>query len=1540
MSKNRQNQSRRGLRGRLLFSTATATCGWATLASPAYATVPVECDVDGPPTEISCVVAAPATIGQVTTTEDNVIIRIGSADTPTTILENAGDGILMVGDDQLALIVAEGSSITSTASNGAFISAGGSGAIFVMGNGDFTGETDGVSVYTEGGGGLSISAHDITGMTQNGLSIQSLTDAGSTMVNVSGTVTGAVDGVNIIDQATGSAINASFGSIVGGDYGLRIQKLSDGDIRIISSGDISSPGTAAVSLYLEDDGDLEFTSSGSINGYTNFLSRATTGDLTAILNTVSGDVRAVADTLDNDVDVTLALSGSLDGKIFAQAYDGDLTVVTQDVTDDEASVFGIAAMSNGTGDVSIITEGEVDLATDIGIFGVNSGASGNISIQTGSVTTTGATAVAAQTDVGTDTDISILAGGDISATTTGVVVSHYGEGAIDVQADGAISAGDRGISITHDGDGDTFVSTAGTIKAGGDGILIDNDGDGDITTTLTDSISSGGNGLHIQKLGDGDVAVTSEGEITAGGMGLRAYMIGLGDMSVTTSADIEAESTGIYAFKQGTGDLTVSATNNVSGGVAATKYFDGNLSVDVTGDVTGSVYVFADSDLTDLTLNVDGNIDNDNLFLAGVEVSNSSYGVTEIDVSGDVLSITDGVKVETTTAGADLKVDGHINAVGYGVYLDTAADTTVELNSVESDGAAVQLVSDGSLNATIHGDVSSVLDAVFFESMGDSANSLVLEGDVTSNEVAVNAVNSGSGDFTVVSTGTVSGGVAGFGVNDFGSGSLMVSAQDVSGTQAGMVVRQFLDGLDLNVEVSGEIYTADGVAFGAEAGGAGAKSIVLNDAISDAGPVGVLVTSINGTGTSLTVAGTASGAEYGVAVNVEEALTLDINNAIGGTQTGVLISADSDIDATFRGLVSGLDRGISASGGDGGTWNFTITESGWVQSGMGYAIDLSDLGPTGELTLTNHGVIGSGDNVSAAVYLSNTSNGDTLLNSGLIDNVDVFMIGGDDAMTNTGSFIGAWWGGDGADTFTNGGLFRGLVFDPDGAIVLNQVGGLIESLGAFDLGGQTLTNDGVFSSGGADAVYTTQINGSFVQSEDGSMLVDVNAANSVADQLNVAGDADLAGTIKVNLFSPSAVEQEFLIVSTDVGLLTDNGLTLNDNIQVSPLMTLGLDFRNENELYLTSLVNFAPQDADLNPNQQEIADEINEIFAEDAEALQPLTDGLLNNVEDIDGLAGAMNQLVPEIYLNTLQTTLLATHDFSSEMSSCSNTDGQILRDGKSCAKLVMATRLLDHDGTNSAIGFRDGTLKIQAAYYRQLSTTLTLGIGLDYDNTLIKNDIHSQADGDRWQTGASLLYHNGRLELGGTVVAGVSEYDTTRRVSIGDFYSRSEGQQKVNSFSGELTASYMIQLENFYLKPAARFLGTHLQSDTLTETGGNVTDYTIDASGGWFLAAQPSIETGGDFEMGNGGRIQPFIRGSLDILVDKDFALTGNFADAPDLNDGFVTNASLNSTLMSVDAGFRFLFGNSSTLTAGYSGSYSDNIHGHGIRFRASFAF
>ena len=147
----------------------------------------------------------------------------------------------------------------------------------------------------------------------------------------------------------------------------------------------------------------------------------------------------------------------------------------------------------------------------------------------------------------------------------------------------------------------------------------------------------------------------------------------------------------------------------------------------------------------------------------------------------------------------------------------------------------------------------------------------------------------------------------------------------------------------------------------------------------------------------------------------------------------------------------------------------------------------------------------------------------------------------------TGTDIGIQTGnassGIGPDTVNNFGTVIGNVLLGSGRNAFNNMAGAVFNAGStVDLGaGNTLTNAGTLSPGGAGVIQATALTGNLVQTATGRLLTDINLAGGTSDRVNISGTASLAGAVQ--LVSPvlGAFQQTILSAARDLSRTARGG---------------------------------------------------------------------------------------------------------------------------------------------------------------------------------------------------------------------------------------------------------------------------------------------------------------------------------------------------------------------------------------------------------------
>ena len=353
--------------------------------------------------------------------------------------------------------------------------------------------------------------------------------------------------------------------------------------------------------------------------------------------------------------------------------------------------------------------------------------------------------------------------------------------------------------------------------------------------------------------------------------------------------------------------------------------------------------------------------------------------------------------------------------------------------------------------------------------------------------------------------------------------------------------------------------------------GGGATSVTLNAGGSGDGGT---VTIVNSAGV-IAVTGDNSIALYSQSVGG------------GGGAVGLAVDPPGQIGAfLFSGTAGGLGASLAT----------TIDQTGnLVATGINSIALVAQSSATG----------GNGDIV---VNILNATPGQrSVIMGGSEQGAGVFILNGaNNALNNAGeitSVLGvdgyAVRGTNGNDRIANAGLVVGSV-DLAGGLngFDNQAGATFLSGTVVDLGaGNTLTNDGVLSPGDYQRLLTTSLSGNLLQTATGAFIVDLDLKAVTADRIDVAGSASVAGTVKVNLFSPLTAPSGGKPGTHDIPILTTTVGVAHPGLALEAPDTIvsrySLEYLNANDIVLRNAIDYAPPG--LNPNQRSLADAVNRI---------------------------------------------------------------------------------------------------------------------------------------------------------------------------------------------------------------------------------------------------------------------------------------------------------------------------------------------------------
>jgi uncharacterized protein with beta-barrel porin domain len=472
----------------------------------------------------------------------------------------------------------------------------------------------------------------------------------------------------------------------------------------------------------------------------------------------------------------------------------------------------------------------------------------------------------------------------------------------------------------------------------------------------------------------------------------------------------------------------------------------------------------------------------------------------------------------------------------------------------------------------------------------------------------------------------------------------------------------------------------------------------------------------------------------------------------------------------------------------------------------------------------------------------------------------------------------------------------------------------IQGLWSISAPANTLTDAGALSPGGAGSVLTTALTGNFVQTSSGQFLVDIQSAN--ADRVDATGSAAVDGKVRPNYTLESLGSSTQWTILTATSPIVDNGIKAVS----TPVVQFDVVFPTDTQMDLVVDVDFAV--GGLNRNEAVIANNLTSIFDTGKFAKM---DAVLNAIATLPSdraVANALEQLSPEVYLDTQIATLFSNLAFTNSMMTCPERDGTyaFIREGQ-CVWARVSGRFYDQDTTFQTLGFDETTFQISGGGQVALGGAWRLGGALGYEHSELETSTDAQSDGDRFNGGGVLTYNPGALLLSAAVAGGRGWYDIDRPISFPGFSALATGDTDIDNVTGRLRAAYLFDFGAWYLKPQVDLDATRLDLDGTKERGAGGASLVVNGDDQTYLSASPALELGTQFAMANGTLIRPYVRGGATIFDETDFTLTASFAGTPKGVAPFRIRTGIDDVVADVSAGVEVLGVRSASVKLFYDG-------------------
>ena len=562
-----------------------------------------------------------------------------------------------------------------------------------------------------------------------------------------------------------------------------------------------------------------------------------------------------------------------------------------------------------------------------------------------------------------------------------------------------------------------------------------------------------------------------------------------------------------------------------------------------------------------------------------------------------------------------------------------------------------------------------------------------------------------------------------------------------------------------------------------------------------------------------------------------------------------------------------------------------------------------------------------------------------------------FVDGANNILTNHGTVTGSVYLGAGTNAFHNK---AGGTFNPGANVYLGS--------------GNTLTNEGTLSPGGAGIVQTTALAGNLVQT--GNLLVDLDlkAKGAGADRVVLEGTADMAGSLKVNLMDPGWIQSGTYRYSILSGAdnVSDTGLSL-EILQPSAVLKYEMSFTGK-DLEIAATVDFSVPG--LTGNLASIGQAINAIqLAGGTEAFAPVAAELVR-MTDPEDIKFAYGQMSPVTYANTTRVTQDVTRLYTQNLLKRIHSVRSGLQTADSRSELGDREQwLLAYSGSDESIrmltlpteearrktarygawldafgqgGKQDDSDGFTGYDFQSAGGTVGLdylfgerflaGVSVGMSGTNV--DLNSQqGDSDIKGVFGSLYgsYFTRHLYLDMAFSYGGQSYDSTRNVSVGGLGGTASSDHDGDLFSGYVEGGYNFEKKNWIMQPYAGLQYIYLSEEEFSETGAGPLNLNVSSQKTGSLASELGLRLNYVIPVENGNFLpEVTVAWNYDFGID-DRVVTASFASAPGTSFSVNGQDPENNGLV-VGAGITFMSRNGFSSSLKYRGDFRNGYQSHGI--------
>jgi uncharacterized protein YhjY with autotransporter beta-barrel domain len=616
---------------------------------------------------------------------------------------------------------------------------------------------------------------------------------------------------------------------------------------------------------------------------------------------------------------------------------------------------------------------------------------------------------------------------------------------------------------------------------------------------------------------------------------------------------------------------------------------------------------------------------------------------------------------------------------------------------------------------------------------------------------------------------------------------------------------------------------------------------------------------------------------------------------------------------------AGVFNGTAGGTGKGGAVNITVsgTVSATGQASMGiFAQSVGDRTSTSPITITvNQGGLVSGGplfngngNTTPALYLDHggmsAATPNVVVNYGTLTSVGqergtaIFGNYGYTAVQNFGLIVGS------INLANNGGT---------GTVTNN---GTIRAGSEIALGGGQMLNNGVLEIGAQGAIAVTTVGGDFVQGHSGELLIDTNPLTGAADILDVSGQADIDGVVKL-ITSTLSKSAPIEVLEATGGVSLTVGAQALQHPQGLPIWFE--EIVSGHELDLQPEADFVGAAKGLGLTRLGVAGGLQHAWDSGATLGQGFAQ--IADLQDPSDYAGALNTLSGQAFGDLAAVRWRSTLAFLDAVDQGCRPDVAV----EGCAWARFEDAHTARGTTSDALGYIDDQQAFEAGSEVRVAANTYLRAAFAFGFESFTGDAQTALVAGENQTGAlGVSWRPGPLTLSADVDIGHADFDSIRLITVGEVVGSAAAQPGMWSADVRLCAAYDAKVSSAWtLTPFARLDLAAVDNAGFTETGTTDFDLRIEGQTRWAPSGEAGLQISGQARVRPDLTIRPMLSVSAEGLGEPDWSPVAQFAQAP--AEGFRSMTRLPPALGKVAAAIQLYDGGKWSLQLQYAAQAGD---------------